>query len=290
MKLFEKWLYCPVDGHCSDGTLGFQGADVLSGFDRVLAYTRYGADVIEKTMLRWGGVETQIPHLPHGVDSSIFRPRDRKLARQTMISRLTNGVKSGLIQDNQVVLSVVATNSFRKDWGLAFETCAELIRRGHDVLLWGHTDGVQPRMGTALYWDIIALVRQYQMEKRVMITVDRLSDEDMAWGLSAVDCSMGIGSEGWGMPMGEALACGVPVVHMTYAGGADFTPKELQVCPVGYRQEPGWCILRPTFNPMDWADKCELAISPEGKALGKLHEYIDWKNAWPEWLKWLKGE
>ena len=286
---FEKWLYCPVDGNCSDGTLGFQGADALSGFDRVLAYTCYGADVIEKTMLHWGGVDLEIPHLPHGLDTSVFYPRDRKLARQTMISRLTNGAKSGLIHDEQVLLSVVATNSFRKDWGLAFETCAQLIRRGHDVLLWGHTDGLQPRMGTSLYWDILALIRQYGMDKRVMITMDRISDEDMAWGLSACDAALGIGSEGWGYPLSEALGCGLPVVHMTYAGGADFTPEWLQVEPVGYRQEPGWCIHRPTFKPSDWADKVELALTPEGKAGATLPGYIDWNNAWPDWADWLSG-
>lgn len=286
---FKKWIYCPVDGHCSDGTLGFQGADSLSGFDRVLAYTKYGADVIEKTMCRWGGIEQDIPHLPHGLDCAVFRPRDRKLARQTMISRLTNGAKTGPIKDDQVLLSVVATNSFRKDWGLAFETCAELISRGHDVLLWGHTDMMQPRPGTPVYWDIHCLVKQFGMEQRVLISTHRLSDDDMVWGLSACDASLGIGSEGWGYPLSEALACGLPVVHMSYAGGAEFTPKELQADPVGYRLEPGWSLMRPTFKAHDWADRVEAAIAPESKKLATLPDYINWENAWPEWAEWLKG-
>lgn len=287
-KPFKKWIYCPVDGHCPDGTLGFQGADALVGFDRVLAYTKYGADVIEKTMLHWGGVEMDIPHLPHGLDVSVFRPRDRRLARQTMVSRLTNGAKSGLIADNQVVLGVVATNSFRKDWGLAFETCAELLRRGHDVLLWGHTDALQPRVGTALYWDIPALIRQFGMEQRVLISAHHFSDDDMAWGLSACDAAMAVGSgEGWGFPIAEALACGVSIIHGDYAGGAEFTPQRLRVEPLGYRLEPGWSIRRPTHGANHWADTVEFSLTDQGKELAKLPDYINWKNAWPEWKTWL---
>lgn len=285
---FKKWIYCPVDGHCSDGTLGFQGADSLSGFDRVLAYTKYGADVIEKTMLRWGGVEIEVPHLPHGLDMSMFRPRDRKLARQTMISRLTNGQKSGLIRDDQIVLGVVATNSFRKDWGLAFETCAELIQRGHDVLLWGHTDGLQPRIGTALYWDILTLVRQYGMEKRVMITMDRMSDEDMAWGLSACDAALHIGSgEGFGYLGPQAMACGIPAIHGQYAGGAEFLPPVYLMMPTGYRLEPGWNIQRPVFDPKEWADRVMDVIVDKGHQPVLHAELLDWNTIWPAWKAWL---
>lgn len=51
---FRRWLYCPVDGHLPDGTLGHQLAPILQGFDRILAYNEYGAKVIEKTLEKWG--------------------------------------------------------------------------------------------------------------------------------------------------------------------------------------------------------------------------------------------
>ena len=137
---FKKWLYCPVDGDLPDGTLGKEAEPVLRGFDRVLAYTKYGAEVINKTIgtQYWpprDGATTEtlaekrtIPNLPHGLDSTVFYPRDKAEARRTLIHRLSEGKTQLPIEDNVVLLGCVATNSFRKDWGLAFETAAELLK------------------------------------------------------------------------------------------------------------------------------------------------------------------
>jgi len=286
---FQRWLYCPVDGHCSDGTLGWQMAPILEGFDRVLAYTAYGAKVIEDTIDKWGDPLSQrrtdfpIAHLPHGLDAATFRPRDRALARATLVSRLSNGEKSLPLKPDQELLAVVATNTPRKDWGLAFTVCAELLQRGRNVFLWGHTDTL------IAHWNIPAMAKQFGMDKRVMITSERLSDEDMTNAYSAADAFLGIGSEGWGYPCMESLGCGLPVVHMTYAGGADFTPPALQVEPVGYHLEAPYMIQRPVFNPSDWADKVVQVLTGDRAELSKYPERIDWTVCWEEWRKWLQA-
>lgn len=282
---FSRWLYCPVDGHCTDGTLGWQMAPILEGFERVLAYTRYGANVIESTLAKWGSpglrFDKPVPDLPHGLDLSVFHPRDRALARQTMVSRLSNGDKSLPLKEDQELLAVVATNTSRKDWGLAFQTCGELLQRGRNVFLFGHTDTL------VAHWNIPAMAKQFGMDRRVMITTDRLSDDDMAYAYSAADVMLAIGSEGWGLPASEALGCGLPVVHMTYAGGADFTPACLQVEPIGHHLESGYMIQRPVFSPSDWADKIEMVLKGSREELSKFPDRIVWSNAWKEWTKWL---
>ena len=287
---FKKWLYCPVDGDLPDGTLGFEGAPILAGFDRVLSYTRYGSEVIEKTAKVWGGKQVSIPNLPHGTDRSIFYPRDRTEARRTLIKRLSKGERDLALYDDIVLVGCVATNSFRKDWGCVFETCAELIARGKNVFLWAHTNMIGNDSNPQAYWNLIALAHQFGMGQRIILTTTQFSTEDIAWGLSACDLVLANGSgEGWGLVASQSLACEVPVIHGNYAGGTDFVPKEFLVDYTGYRLESKWMIRRPDFKATDWADKCEFALTPDGKALAKLPEYLDWNNCWDGWRSWLRA-
>lgn len=288
---FKKWLYCPVDGDLPDGTMGKDAEPVLKGFDRVLAYTKYGAGVIARTLrtpeIKGRLWESNVPSLPHGLDSSVFYPRDKAEARRTLIHRLSEGKTELPINNDVTLLGCVATNSFRKDWGLAFETAAELLKKGLNVFLWGHSNGLGTDGNPQLYWNLLGLANQFGLGQRVILTTHNIADEDMAWCYSACDCTLGIGSEGWGYPLAESLACGVPVVHMSYAGGTDYVPEEYQVDAPAYRLESKWMIRRPSFVASEWADRVIFCLTPEGKALAKLPDYIRWENAWPEWKQWL---
>lgn len=297
---FQRWLYCPIDGHLPDGTLGHQLAPILTGFDRLLAYTRYGAEVIERTLEKWAGrspVTTinSVPNLPHGADSSIFLPRDRALARQTFLSRISNGATTLPLRDDQLLLCCIATNTSRKDWGLVFQTCAELLRRGLNVFLWGHTDLIQPNPASpSTHWNLPALAKQFGLtaangqSTRIVITSERLSDEDLSWAYSAVDCMLAPHSEGWGLPAAECLASGCPVVGTTYAGSAEFTPPRLQVAPSSYYLENPFLIQRPLHSPVTIANKVEEAVGAGLERIASLlpPEY-EWKNLWPRWREWL---
>ena len=109
----------------------------------------------------------------------------------------------------------------------------------------------------------------------------------MAWCYSACDATLGIGSEGMGYPLMESLGCGVPVVHMNYAGGTDFVPQEFLVEPAGYRLESKWMIRRPAFHASEWADKVIYCLTPEAKELAKIPESMKWTNVWEKWKAWL---
>jgi hypothetical protein len=85
------------------------------------------------------------------------------------------------------------------------------------------------------------------------------------------------------MPAGEALACGVPVVTGAYAGSAEFVPKEYQVKPVGFYHDDAYGNKRPVFKAHDWARVTLRAAYTKAE----LPSYIDWKNCWPLWKKWL---
>jgi glycosyltransferase involved in cell wall biosynthesis len=276
-KPFELWGYFPIDGDCANGTLPRSIGETIGGYDRVLAYTEFGAKAIEKTVPFLKG---KVPFLPHGLDISVFYPRDRAEARQTFVARIV-GKEPAALQEDLFLIGVVATNTPRKDWYLAFEACARMIKNGMKVGMWAHTDKWRA------FWDLESLQAEFGMQDRVMFTNRNLTDDELAWGYSACDVTFGIGSgEGWGYPLAESLACGVPCVHGDYAGGAEIVPCGTLVAPVVYRGDGVYGIRRPVFDADAWAQAAGL-----GKVMntvyGKLPDYIGWDNAWPRWKKWL---
>jgi glycosyltransferase involved in cell wall biosynthesis len=280
-KPWKTWLYAPVDSEGPNRRLSEDEAKVFSKFDRVIAYTQFGARAIEKTLDAHAkdGIEFhRIEHLPHGTDGSIFFPRSREQARETFIPRVLN--KPGKIMPDILLVGVCATNTPRKDWPLAFETCKILIDRGHNVGLWAHTDRFQRN------WNLPALADEFGMRQRVIFSNCNLKDEDLAWAYAACNVTLGIGSEGWGLPISESLAMGVPCITGNYAGATQFTDESLMVDPIAYRYDGYYNSKRPDFRAADWADAVERF--PNGGRHSLLNSCYLWENCWNEWEKWLR--
>ncbi len=285
----ERWIYAPVDSEGPNGKLLPSEGEILSGFDRVLAYTSWGARVIDRTLASYHGMcyaELENPstqYLPHGTDHTAFYPRSRKEARACFIEKVVqNG--SGLIADDVLLLGGIATNTPRKDFGLFFEVCGELLKRGINVGAWIHTDKYQKQN----CWDLLALRDAFGMRDRVIFTNSHLDDDAMAWGYAACDVTMGVGSEGWGYPISESLACGVPCITGDYAGAAEFTPEEFKITPAAYRYDGYYCNKRPVFWASTWADRVmEVRINETSPRASLLNPKYYWKSCWPEWESWL---
>lgn len=297
---FQRWLYCPVDGNLPDGTLGHQLAPVLQGFDRVLGYTRFASETIERTLEKWAGqspitTTNSVPHLPHGLDRATFYPRLRAEARQSFFPRVSQGLSHLPLKDDQILLAMSGTNSSRKCWQTFFETGAELLRRGVNVFLWGHTDCLQPHPASpAVCWNLPALAKQTGLidlggRGRVCLTTARLSDDDLAWAYSAADVAIAVSSEGWGFFNSEALACGLPIVGTSYAGSAEFTPPAMRVDPMAYASEQPFLINRPIYSASAVADRVQAILSlgySHTKSL--LDAQYEWDQCWDDWKDWLR--
>jgi glycosyltransferase involved in cell wall biosynthesis len=120
---------------------------------------------------------------------------------------------------------------------------------------------------------------------KAVVSLGYLSDERMAQAYSACNVTLGIGSgEGFGYPLAESLACGTPVLHGNYGGGAEIIPEEMRIEPIAYRSEGLYSSRRPVFDPQDWADRAEQYSDQRTR----LDAQYAWSNLWPRWEAWFQ--
>jgi glycosyltransferase involved in cell wall biosynthesis len=266
-KDVKKWAYHAIDAEGPYGKLPQSIAETMKGFDRVIDYSEFSSRITGNPV--W---------LPHGIDTGVFSPRSRKDARESLIE----GGFIGLTQDT-LLLGIVATNQARKNWQLGIETARLLMDRGHDVKLWCHTDVLER------YWSIPNLIVDYGLMGKVAVTTQRFTDEQLAGMYSACDATLGIGPEGWGLPICESLACGVPCITGKYAAQATYVPARMLIDPIAYHYEGAFCSKRPVFRAEDWADRVEsIALCRQAARNSLLPEWIDWNNLWPRWSQWFR--
>ena len=290
----KLWGYFPVDAEDPFG--GFIGppAEALRYYDRILAYGKYGQGVISNALKRLSPSypELNLPSippvewLPHGL-SDIWKPLTEDECKAARAIR----TKEWKIPEDAILIGCVASNQIRKDLGLVFAVWAQLVqevqlhRRGTPregrrgpYYFWLHTD----RLENA--WSISQLAMMYNLQDQLRVTL-RLTDLELRewYGCCALTLAPGLG-EGFGYPIIESQAVGIPVIHGNYGGGAEWTPCLVE--PRTWRIEGLYGLLRPVFDPKDWIKATGAAL-----ASGSLTDVsaLQWKPLWPEWLRWFEG-
>lgn len=266
----RKWAYHAIDAAGPHDRVPARIAQTMKGFDRVLDYSAFSSQITGNP-----------DHLPHGIDTTVFYPRNHKEARAAFIERGFLGLKP-----DSLLVGIVATNQARKNWQLGMETCKILLDRGHDVRLWCHTDVLDR------YWSIGNLIADYGMMGRVAVTIDRFSDEQLAWMYSACDVTLSNAPEGFGYSPAESLACGVPTVAGSYAAQSEFVPRDMQCDPIAYFYEGAFCSKRPVHAPGMWADRVIYCIGKykRDNRESLLPLSVNWNGPtlWKHWEDWFR--
>ena len=232
----QKWAYTAIDAaNVNDGISG-PAAEALSRFDRVLAYGRWASRILRSCRER-------VPYLPHGINTKVFSDPIGQDEQEWADEIL------GPYVGDRWVLGCVATNQFRKDLGLYFQTLKALQDAGHPVYGWLHCDEYVKA------WSLPQLVEDFRLQRQITITMaaDRFSDRQMAalYQRCAVTFLPSTG-EGYGYPLVESLAAGVPCIHHTYAGGTELVPKSAWRIPArAWRLESCYAMKRPVFDAED---------------------------------------
>lgn len=167
-------------------------ANILAGLDERLVISQWGLAQVEEA-----GLTGQF--IPLGLDTSSWRPpqpHERTALRKALG-----------FDDNTLVVLTVADNQERKNLWAGAQTIRELAKTNDVYWL------LVTRIASPAGWMIGDLMNSMGIGDRVM-TYERGLSFDRLWTLFATADAFLLPSkaEGFGMPMIEAMACGLPVV------------------------------------------------------------------------------
>lgn len=277
---FQRWGYFPLDARGPTESLTGILKYTLEGYNRILAYSEWARRIFSTTL----GNSREVEQIPHGIDTSVFYPRQRINARHGFGMRLAAFDQKGRpvsIPDDRFLIGIVATNQNRKDWGLAAQVVSEFAKH-RKIRLWTHVDKLEK------HWSLPALFNDFGLVDDWIITNVPYSDEQMAWSYSACDVTLGIGNaEGFGFPIFESLACGTPVIHCNDGGAAEHLPEQMKVDPIYWKLEGLYNCRRGVYRVEDWLEKL-LAIAGTKSQNSLLPPHLSWENNWPKWEEWLR--
>jgi len=294
--------YFPIDSTNVHGRVGGPAAETLARYDHVLAYGKYGAKVIKKSIEFF--IETKSPEyawlttlqpikwLPHGIDNYTFNidpPADEAA------DPFAEQIKEWL--GPAILVGSCATNQPRKDWGTTFAAFKQLSSdyKYHltGIKFWIHIDRVITDA-----WSIPELAEIYALNNEKLLVTTFLSDDQLAfmYRLCSATFANGLG-EGFGYPAVESLACGTPAVHVDFAGGEELIPQtNWKVYWDSQRQEGPYALIRPILEP--YTVKKALAKAIDFKQsnphlvstyLNGAVQHLFWPNLWERWRSWFRS-
>lgn len=262
----QLWGYFAIDSTDVNGIISGPALFTMRRYQRVLAYTRWGAGVLKESLGH------SIQFLPHGLDFAVWHAGE----------------------DHQLSLvGAVAANQPRKDFGLLFETFARLKDKDSTLSFWLHTDKEIPDSNGGC-WVVQQLQDNFGLD---VIVTTSMADFELVgmYRDCLVTIAPGLG-EGFGYPIVESLACGTPVIHCDWAGGADLIPvTDWKIRPSTWRLEGAYAVKRPVMSADSMAAAAWRAIEWKRKEPEVVRAYchhsvrhLGWDIQHDYWMSWIR--
>lgn len=196
----KTFFWFPTDG---GGGLPDDCQKILQKINQPVAMSRFG----QKQVKDYYNLNSAF--IPHGVNSDSFYP----LSDQ---ERLNLKVRFGL--KNKFVIGVVARNQPRKNLDRTIKSMRLIADKIPNAVLFLHLDPNDPAQQL---FKIQSLVQKYNLENRVfysgMNAFQGFPQSEMNNVYNAMDVFfLTTSGEGFGVPIIEAMSCGIPVVATDY--------------------------------------------------------------------------
>lgn len=278
----QLWSYPAIDAHNVNWQIGGPALAGLQRADRILGYGRYGAKILKNSLPSW-----KQQYLPHGISLGTYQtpatPDEQAWVRSILGPQF---------RESMILLGCLATNQPRKDLSLFTQTLRILRDRGQSVYGWLHTDVLVKS------WAVQQLIEDFGLQKVLTVTLDNFTDRQLAvlYQTCAVTIAPAIG-EGFGFPLVESLAAGVPVIHGDFGGGAELVPKTEWRVPVrATRLESVYALTRPVFYAEDFANAIQRALrwrEQVGDQLCRSYcqgavAHLEWGYLQKYWQSWFR--
>lgn len=255
--------------------------DALEGATLPIVYSRFG-----EKMLRDAGVKCA--YVPHGVEPDVFRILDEEQVQRFRAEVFGNAP--------HVTVMVAANKGFdRKAFQVQLRAWAAFAKEEPGALLYIHTDPTTQTQGM----DLEELVRHLGIEKRVIFP-DRYSyylgypPEYVAMLYNAADVLLAASmSEGFGLPIVEAQACGTPVIVTDFASMPELLRWGTAVRPAdvfwvsgleSWWAWPDWRGIRDALGNCGKM-KAQSSLERRRAVSGALHRQFDWDTIVEQWWR-----
>lgn len=174
---------------------------VVKNLDLAVCYSDFGKNVLKEFM-----PFTSIDMIPLGVDPELYRPLDG-----IQEFKVENGLKDKFVVGN------ISRNQIRKRLDKLIEGFAIFAEKKDDVRLFMKTEAVSEHG-----YDLPDLLQYYGVEEKTIINEHQrragYNETQIVEILNSFDVyTQTAGAEGFGMPILEAMSCGVPVIAPDYS-------------------------------------------------------------------------
>ncbi|MBI2928462.1 MAG: glycosyltransferase family 4 protein [Verrucomicrobia bacterium] len=273
-----KWIgYFPIDG----GPFYPPWEPILKDVDELVAMSQFGRQVLQA-----GLPSRRIHVIYHGVDNAAFRPLDER-ARLKSHERFRG----------KFVIGCVARNQPRKNIPALVRAVALLRERIDNLHLLLHMNPCD------VGYDIVTLLHRYRLEGHADVsdpesTLDRsLSDEQLnrLYNLFDVMVLPSTG-EGFGLPIIESFAAGVPVVATDYSACPELVRGRGELVRILTTVTAGTNLIEQAVIDVEDLAACieKLYRNPElvrqcSEAGLAFAQSLNWDNLMPRWLQLISS-
>lgn len=298
-QCFKFIPYLAIDSDCmfasvdnpsnTPGLPEIKTLDILSSTDKTIVFTDWAKDVVNKTIniLTNGKILNNIDVIPHGVDTSVWRPLTSKEELRKKYFDINNNV---------FLIGSVARNQPRKRLDAIFKTMRKFIDKKYEnpnnkIMCYFHC-ALKDKMA----WDLLWLATYYGLQDRCIFD-NRLepgkgpSYETLNEIVNCFDVHLSLtNSEGWHLPALETAAAGVPNIISKYSAHADWGKNSFLFVKIAETyHEPVTNFIKAVVDTDHAA--LQLKLMYDSKEMRKdyskkginLAKKLEWSNVAKQW-------